>query len=274
MKSSFRATVRHNRSIAPGIHELVFEGHEAMSEAHPGQFVHISASDALDPLLRRPMSICSVIEPYDTGDAKTARGCWSVIFRVKGAGTKKMASLQAGADVDVLGPLGSGFVLPQRHEQPLLVGGGLGVAPLVFLAQRLQSLGWRPHVMLGFSTRDEVICVEQFERLGLVTEVTTDDGSWGECGQVVGLLTSWSGSGPVYTCGPLPMMNCVVQWCRQRGLSCQVSLEERMACGVGACLSCVCPIRPSGDKSWIWQRICKEGPVFNGLEVAFDVLCG
>ncbi|MGI6083240.1 MAG: dihydroorotate dehydrogenase electron transfer subunit [Limnochordia bacterium] len=274
MKSSFKTTIRHNRSIAPGIHELVFEGHEGMSEAQPGQFVHLSTTDALDPLLRRPMSISSVTEPRQCGDGKTAKGSWSVVFRVKGAGTERLASLQTGADIDVLGPLGTGFVLPQPHEQPLIVGGGLGVAPLVFLAQRLRNQGWQPHVLLGFSTRDQVICVEEFERLDLVTEVTTDDGSWGECGQVIDLLTSWSGSGPVYTCGPLPMMNCVVDWCKQRGLNCQVSLEERMACGVGACLSCVCPIRPSGGGPWIWQRVCKEGPVFNGLEVAFDVMCG
>ncbi|MGI6611502.1 MAG: dihydroorotate dehydrogenase electron transfer subunit [Limnochordia bacterium] len=263
MKSSFQVSVRRSHAVAPEIHELVLEHHWAMAKAQPGQFVHLSATHALDPFLRRPMSISSVAED----------GSWSVLFRVKGVGTEALASLQEGASLDVLGPLGHGFELPQPQKQPLLVGGGLGAAPLVFLAQRMHSLGWRPHVLLGFSTGAEVICVDAFEALALDTEVATDDGSWGQCGPVTFLLQTWQGSGPVYTCGPLHMMHAVVEWCRRRGLSCQVSLEERMACGVGACLSCVCPIRPTGSEEWSWQRVCREGPVFDGLEVAFDVMC-
>lgn len=263
MKSPFQVRIRRNQAIAPAVHELVLASHGAMAKAQPGQFVHMSATDALDPFLRRPMSISSIAED----------GSWSVRFRVKGAGTQALASLPEGALLDVLGPLGRGFALPQPHEQPLLVGGGLGVAPLVFLAQRLHALGWRPRVLLGFSTGAEVICVEAFEALALATEVTTDDGSWGQCGPVTHLLQAWRGSGPVYTCGPVPMMRAVVEWCKTHDLSCQVSLEERMACGVGACLSCACPIRPASNEQWSWQRVCKEGPVFDGLEVAFDVMC-
>lgn len=262
-KELFQVGVQSSRSVAPGIHELVLERHSAIDQAQPGQFVHVAASRGIDPLLRRPMSISSV----------GADGEWSLLFRVKGTGTQALSSLTAGELVDVLGPLGRGFTWPEATTQPLLVAGGLGVAPLRFLAQRLCESGFRPRILLGFATAQEAVCSDDFQTLGLVAEVATDDGSLGHRGFVTDLLPTASDSLQVYACGPLSMLRAVVTFCQQRQVPCEVSLEERMACGVGACLGCVCPIRPSGSKDWVWQRVCEEGPVFDGTEVAFDVMC-
>lgn len=258
----FLTEVQCNRQLARDIHELVLAPHEAIDTAQPGQFAHVMVSDGLQPLLRRPMSICRY----------RADGTWSIIFRCKGSGTQVLAACRPGTRLDVLAPLGRGFRLPPPGSRPLLVGGGVGVPPLLFLATELCRSGFRPEVLFGFASAGQVIGPDIISALGLTCHVATDDGSRGHHGLVTDLLVDMPRNAIVYACGPLSMLRAVALRCSEEGVASQVSLEAQMACGTGACLSCVCPVRPAGSSEWVWQRVCREGPVFCGAEVAFDVM--
>lgn len=246
---------------------LVLESPELARSAKPGQFVHVSCNTdngppRHDPLLRRPISIASV-------DRLTDR--IGLLVRVVGRGTGILARIQAGEFLDLLGPLGSPFPLPPNGAPVLLVGGGVGIAPLFFLAQELWTEGARITTLLGARTREGLFFRERFAGFGAVL-TTTEDGSCGKQGYVTSRLAEalqigagTDGQSPVvYTCGPRAMMAEVVAFCRREGLQVWVSLEERMACGVGACLVCSCKIRGH------YRRVCSDGPVFDGREVDWN----
>lgn len=233
-------------------------------EQRPGQFVNIE----LDGLfLRRPISVC------DWKD-----GVLTLLYKLVGKGTALMATLQPGARLDVLCSLGNGFDIdvpaPARPDlpaftrpdlpalaRPLLVGGGIGTAPLYLLARRLKERGVSPTVILGFNTASEIIYEKEFKALGLRTMVTTVDGSYGTPGFVTDALPLLaSGYDYCYACGPMPMLRALAP---KLASPAQFSLEERMGCGTGICMGCTCP-QLTGTK-----RICKDGPVFRLDEISF-----
>lgn len=214
-----------------------------------GQFVNILVPDALGAFLRRPISVCNV------EDGKL----W-LFIKDAGKGTARLCSLAEGSVLDVLLPLGHGFSLPSREcKRPLLIGGGVGVAPLLYWGKILKDSGFEPSFLLGASTADALSMQEHFAELGSVY-ITTDDGSVGTKGTVMNHEVM-SGDAPcadtIYCCGPTPMMRAVGKYAIEHNIPCEVSLENHMACGIGACLCCVENTK-EGHKC-----VCTEGPVFN-----------
>ena len=222
----------------------------------PGQFVHIKCGDGL--LLRRPISICSCQEdvPEDL---------LSVVFEVRGEGTAWLAGRSKGDTLDVLGPLGNGFQI-KREGRYLLVGGGIGVPPMRGCAQ---YTGGRSTAILGFRSKEKAILTNCFQDECARVLYATDDGSLGYQGFVDALvrqeLKRDSGYDAVLACGPRPMLRNVAKAAEEFGVPCQVSMEERMGCGVGACLVCACDMKDGTRK-----HVCKDGPVFDAEEVDWD----
>lgn len=246
------ARVTAHRCLADDVKELVVHAPEIAREAEPGQFIHLKAAEG-EPLLRRPISISSV-------DVKA--GMVSLIYRVLGRGTNALAKAAASDKVNCLGPLGRGFALDCKR--PLLVGGGMGIAPLIFLAGRFapQSVD----VLIGGRNRTEMFWLPMFAGLAKGVHVTTDDGSMGTKGFTVDLLPELlkqTEYDRVFVCGPERMMEAVAAFAEARRIPCQVSLEKRMACGVGACLSCTCESKDGGKR----KKVCTDGPVFWAREV-------
>jgi len=243
--------------LSPDIYRLTIFAPTISDAAQPGQFVMVRVAEQFDPLLRRPLSIHNL----------TRSGCLKLLFKVVGKGTGILSSVQAGDHLDVLGPLGRGFEL--NPSGPVgLIGGGMGIAPLAFLAEELQKKSRDPaggdHVFLGASNRAEVhLFADEFTELGYQVQVATDDGSMGHHGFVPELLEDvLEHLGQVYTCGPYPMMRTIALQCGRADVACQVSLETRMACGLGACLGCTLP----GVKQ-TYVHVCRQGPVFSAEEV-------
>lgn len=228
----------------------------------PGQFLHVLCHSGNDPILRRPFSI---------HDADSKLGLVSLLYQVRGRGTQLLAERLPGEMLDVLGPLGRGFDLPKAAGQPiLLVGGGMAVAPLYFLARRIsETTGCaKTAFLIGAHTEDMLLCLDEFALLRLVVQTATEDASHGHHGLVTDLLESYLHGGDkplVYACGPWPMLKAVAEITRAHGLKCQVSTEAKMACGVGACMSCVIKVRDGDSAKYV--RSCKEGPVFDADEV-------
>lgn len=255
-----KATVIRVERLSTDNYRLTLHSPQIAAAARPGQFVMVQTGTGRDPLLRRPFSLHQVSEG----------GRLQLYFKTVGRGTDILAHLCVDETVDLFGPLGRGFQL--HGERPAcLIGGGLGIAPLLFLVKelcRLQRDFSRDLVILGGRSADEVEpLVEDFRQFGLPVCCTTDDGSFGRQGLVTELLVSEqvaSGSA-VYGCGPDPMLARVHQICLSRQFSCQVSVESVMACGMGACLGCNRSAAGGG-----YLHVCIDGPVFRSEELAWS----
>ena len=234
-----------NRQLAKDTWEMVLGG-DSSALTRPGQFINI----ALEGLyLRRPISVCC----YDPGTI-------TIIYKMVGKGTKKMAAMTEGDELDVLVGLGNGFDVEQaRGRKVAVIGGGVGVPPMYDTARRLKRMGADVTAILGFATKDVSFYIEKFEELGIPVMVTTDDGSLGTKGFVTDALMA-SGCEYFMACGPTPMLRAL----HRTGIPGQLSFEERMGCGFGACMGCTCHTLV-GTK-----RVCKDGPVFPTEEVTFE----
>ena len=240
--------------------------------AKPGQFVQIKVTDTDEPLLRRPLSIHSV-EGHKSGVIE-------LLYKVTGKGTELLSKKKPGEFLDVIGPLGNGFSYPasQRPSVPayILVAGGMGVAPLVFLAEKIvshkvtRSQGHKVIVLIGAKTKSHILCGKEFRKIGCEVRIATDDGSKGLKGKVTELLNKMVTRSPghqganIYACGPEPMLRAVSKISAAYNIPAQISLEAHMSCGFGACLGCVVNTRGG------YKRVCKEGPVF----LAEDIVWG
>lgn len=253
--------VVEQRKVAEGLYSLTFCAPVKLTEKSvgPGQFVHIRVSDSFDHVLRRPLSVCRV---------DYLKQQMTVVYRAQGAGTKRLARLEAGDEVDVLGPLGRGFPIHADDRLALLVGGGIGVPPLVELARRLRAAGCAVIVIVGFQSSAQAILMDELEHYGDLI-VVTDDGTLGARGLVTDVLTEavCARADRYYACGPTPMLRAVQGLMQRRNVSGYLSLEERMGCGIGICVGCVHPIRR--DESVKNVKTCREGPVFPADEVVF-----
>lgn len=219
--------------------------------ALPGQFVHIKCGEKT--LLRRPISICDA-----DGD------CLHIVFEVRGEGTKWLSERRTGETLDLLGPLGHGFDL--AGDRLLLVGGGIGAPPMLYAAKKAPG---ESHVFLGFRDLSHAMLLSDFGKAAYAVTVSTDDGSLGTPGlidaQVARVLSRRSDYAAVLACGPRPLLRSVAQIAASHNIPCQVSMEERMGCGVGACLVCACKTADGH-----YKHVCKHGPVFNASEVDWD----
>lgn len=262
-QSQLRAKVVRNDVITPDIKRMTLAAPEIAAAARPGQFVMVRVSDGLDPVLRRPFSIHQIIGEREL----------QILYKVVGKGTAMLARKSPGETLDLIGPLGSGFAMEQDGKKACLVGGGMGIAPLYFLAKDfLRSLNPREvMVLLGARTADEIkTLASDFTALGInQVHVATDDGSYGHHGLVLDLMHSEmpdASNCKVYSCGPHPMLKAVANFCKSKNCVGQVSLETMMACGIGACLGCAIPRAGlAGD----YLHVCKDGPVFDANEVAW-----
>ena len=232
--------IQSNEQIAKNVYRMELGGDT--TGILPGQFVNIRVSGQF---LRRPISVCNITD-----------GVLTIIYKVVGVGTEAMSHLPIGTQLDVLTVLGNGYDLSKAGEKPLLVGGGVGVPPMYMLARQLREMGKAVRVILGFNTKDEVFYEEEFRALGCDVTVTTVDGSHGVKGFVTNALDGQQSY--YYTCGPLPMIKALLQAAGTNG---EVSMEERMGCGFGACMGCTIQTT-KGPK-----RVCKEGPVFAASEL-------
>lgn len=239
-----KLTVRSNEPIAKSVYKMTLTG-DLSAVTAPGQFVNIQ----LDGLyLRRPISVCDCTD-----------GVLTLIYKVVGKGTAQMAGMTGGEVLDVLTGLGNGYDLSKSGEEPLLLGGGVGVPPLYMLARKLRESGKKVTVILGFNAADEIFYEDEFRALGCETFVATADGSVGDKGFVTDVLKNHALSySYFYTCGPEPMLRAVYNATNTSG---QLSFEERMGCGFGACMGCSCKTK-YGNK-----RICKDGPVLEKEEI-------
>ena len=253
-----QAEIIRSEKLSDDIYRFTLNTAEIGAASKPGQFVMVRVGEGLDPLLRRPFSIHQVARG----------GVVQILFKVVGRGTRALAGLQQGQQLDMLGPLGQGFAFDAAGEH-YLVGGGIGIAPLLFLAKRMlkEVEPSAIRVLLGAATGAELdVLAEDFASLGLFVDVATEDGSRGRQGLVTHLLEPLqSGSGNVYACGPYPMLRAVAAMSREKGWGCQVSLETIMACGLAACLGCA--VQRSDLNGYV--HVCKDGPVFDADEVAW-----
>jgi dihydroorotate dehydrogenase electron transfer subunit len=260
-----------NYQISSQYYRLTLDCAEIAHQATPGQFVMIRVKLEVEPLLRRPFSIHRRWTASNRKDVEP-EGI-QVLFRVAGKGTAHLASLAKGAKIDIIGPLGQGFQLknPTLSSHPVLIAGGIGVAPLLFLADQLKALdaSLRPLLFLGGKTAADILCQEDFQKQDFLLRISTEDGSLGHKGLIMepffAYLEQMASSAEteisLFACGPLPLMLKVIEAGRKFHLNCQVSLEQKMACGVGACLGCVVEL-PDENNQPRYRRVCSEGPVF------------
>lgn len=252
-KKVLQTPIIKQESVSGLVKKISVYAPEIAKLAKPGQFVHIKLSDRLDPLLRRPFSI---------SDVDRERGTISFIYRIVGRGTAYLAELKEDSVVDCLGPLGNGFDL-SAGSRSLLVGGGMGLAPLIYLAKMLCP---QPvELLMGGRTKEELFWQDMFSGICENLHITTDDGSYGVHGNVADMLPELLAKNPydiIYACGPHGMLARVEEIALKAKIPCQVSLEKYMACGVGACLSCTCAAK-DGKR----RKVCTDGPVFWAGEV-------
>lgn len=250
-KVKLTAAVVSQEALTEDIFSMWIEAPEVASNARPGQFISVYTKDR-SKLLPRPISLCEIDKE---------RGRLRIVYRTAGAGTKEFSGYQAGDPVTVMGPLGNGF--PLGEKKAFLIGGGIGIPPMLELAKQLDC---EKQMVLGY--RDVLFLNQEFEAYGSVY-VATEDGSAGTKGNVLDAIrANGLNADVIYACGPTPMLRALKAYALENHMECWLSLEEKMACGIGACLACVCQSKDVDEHSHVHnKRICKDGPVFPAEEV-------
>ena len=247
----FTAEIIRSVIASGGICDMLVKSPETAGIAKPGQFAQVLVPGKT---LRRPISFCDI-----NGEDGTLR----FVFHIRGEGTKYLANMKPGDNLNMLAPLGNGFDLgASRHA--LFVGGGIGVPPLLTASKRF---GTDAVLAAGFKNKENIILKEDFEKNGCKVLIATDDGSYGHHGLVTDMIKDLDFDA-VYACGPVPMLKAVSAAAEQRGVLCYVSMEERMACGIGACLGCAVKLR--GENGEYYGHVCKDGPVFDSRSVVWQ----
>lgn len=248
-----QAVIIRQEEISYGIYSMWLKTEQIAGMAKPGQFISLYCHDG-SRMLPRPISICEI-------DKKD--NALRIVYRVAGKGTEEFSNLSIGDIIDIVGPLGNGF--PLKEKKAFLIGGGIGIPPMVELAKQLNC---EKQMVLGY--RDTLFLQEEFKGLGSMY-VATEDGSYGTEGNVLDAIReNGLNAEIIYACGPTPMLKAIKEYAMENGIECWLSLEEKMACGIGACLACVCKSKEKDSHSHVNnKRVCKEGPVFRAEEVEF-----
>lgn len=248
------AKVVRQQQIDEGIFDMELSFPKGAALAKPGQFIAMYCNDK-SKLLPRPISICGI---------NPTEGTLRVVYRVAGEGTKEFSEMKAGDTLEVMGPLGNGFTM--KNEKAIIIGGGIGIPPMLELAKQLDA---EKTVVLGYRT--STFLKEEFEEVCDV-KIATEDGSQGAKGTVIDAIEKYGVEGKaIYACGPMPMLKALAAYAEEHGMEAQISLEERMACGIGACLGCICKSKTKDHHTNVNNtRICKDGPVFDAKEVVFS----
>jgi dihydroorotate dehydrogenase electron transfer subunit len=253
-----KAKIVENKRIAQGFYRMRLESAYLAKNSKPGQFVEIKCSDDDGVLLRRPLGVHRI-----------SNSRIEVLYEVVGKGTESLSNRAKNELLDVIGPIGKGFEFTEAKRPALIIAGGMGVAPLLCLAQKMADKNIKPYVMIGAKTAAQILCEKDFKKLGCFVVVSTEDGSKGHKGYVTDMMRHLlmvircKASG-IYACGPHPMLKAVGHIADSAGIPCQVSMEERMACGIGVCLGCAIKVNSGG-----YKMVCKDGPVFDAKEIAW-----
>lgn len=260
MKQKITASVVSQEKIAEEIYSMWLQADEAAAQAVPGQFISMYTNDG-SKLLPRPISLCEI-------DRES--GCLRVVYRVTGdgTGTQQFSEMKEGETLQIMGPLGNGFDLETgRDKRAILFGGGIGVPPMLELAKQLKA-DYHTECSLVMGYRSETFLTAEMEKAGSLY-IATEDGSTGVKGNVMDAAAAADLTADViYACGPAPMLRAIKQYAQENDILCYVSMEERMACGIGACLACVCQSKEVDGHSHVHnKRVCKDGPVFLASEV-------
>lgn len=244
--------------LCDDVFKMTIRSEYVAANAKPGQFVNIKCG-GLDTLLRRPISICDVDHDKNTFD---------IVFQIKGKGTETLCRKCTG-EVDIMAPLGNPFDIAPEYKSICVVGGGIGTFPLLYLLK--SSKCQNKSALLGFRNKAAVVLENQFRAAAEKVELATDDGSYGKKAFVTDLLEQHilqQKPDIVYTCGPTPMMRKVAAIAEQNNIRCQVSMEQRMGCGIGACLVCACKTKQGDD--WGFSHVCKDGPVYWSTDICWE----
>jgi dihydroorotate dehydrogenase electron transfer subunit len=244
--------VIENKRLSNDFFVIELSGNDKIPDLRPGQFAQVRIIGSPETFLRRPISI---------HDVDYKKNTIRLLVQIAGKGTETLSELREGDLLNLVYPLGNSFSLPGKNDKVLLVGGGCGIAPMLFLGKYLKSNGYNQEILLGFREKSRIIEIEEYENLGKV-HLTTEDGSCGEKGFVTKhSLLSTRRFDMIYCCGPEPMMKAVAHYSSENKISCEVSLENLMACGIGACLCCVVDTKKGN------RCTCTDGPVFNITEL-------
>ena len=246
------AVIISQEEIAPGIFSMWLKTEQIAQHAKAGQFISIYCEDG-SRMLPRPISICEI----DKND-----GALHLVYRVAGKGTQEFSEKNTGMELSVLGPLGNGF--PLKSKKAFLIGGGVGIPPILELAKQLDC---EKQIVLGYRNSD-MFLLDEFKKYGSVY-IATEDGSYGSKGNVLDAIRENDLEADIiYACGPTPMLRALKEYAAEKQMECWISMEEKMACGIGACLACVCKSKEVDAHTNVHnKRVCKEGPVFRAEEV-------
>ena len=261
MPVSIKAKLVEKEEVINGIFKFVVDASEVVNTAKPGQFIEIRVNDDIEPFLRRPISIHNM----DKNSGKL-----EFIFQVKGKGTQILSKKEIGNLIDIIGPLGKGTFKYDKYEKIGIIGGGIGVFPLYELAKEAKNDGKDVNIYLGFRNKDLVCLEKEFNDVSSSLTLTTDDGSYSQKGFAIDFLKQDIEDGKIdciYACGPLPMLKAVKNLAIEKNIPCQISLEERMGCGLGVCLGCAVKTADSPKEAPEYLHVCKAGPVFDAKDV-------
>lgn len=239
------------------LYKFSVDAKEIVELANPGNFIEIRINENSDPFLRRPISIYNL-------DKKN--GVLEFIFQVKGKGTELLAKKKEGDKIDIIGPLGNGTFKFEEYKNIAVIGGGIGIFPLYELSKQAKNAGKKVYTYLGFRNKDLVTLEKEFEDVSTILTITTDDGSYKNSGFAINYLKNdleKNNIDCIYACGPLPMLKAVKKLAEEKEIPCQISLEEKMGCGMGVCLGCAVRTATSTDDNPQYLHVCKAGPVFN-----------
>lgn len=255
------STVVRNKAIAKDIYDMTVSAGRNLSGARAGQFVQLFVPRG-EHILPRPISLCGIDK--ENGELR-------LVYQVVGKGTECFSHMESGDELRILVPLGNGFDIIRDKTKIAVVGGGVGVPPMLELVKEIKEKIHDADITAFLGFRTNPFLIKDFARLGVKLHVATDDGSVGFKGNVIELMESLNFKCEiVYACGPKIMLKRLSNWAQENNAMCFVSMEERMACGVGACVGCAIPIKSREDDGFQYKKVCKDGPVFNSAEVVWD----
>ena len=261
MSEQIQAELVKKVQLKPDIFKFSVKAPNIVKDAKPGNFIEIRVTEQTEPFLRRPISIYNLDKE---------NGILEFIFQVKGKGTEILAKREVGKTIDIVGPIGYGTFKYQDYQNLAIIGGGIGVFPLYELAKCAKKDGKKVTTYLGFRNKDFVVLEEEFKMVSDELILTTDDGSYAQKGFAIHYLEKDIEAGKIdsiYACGPLPMLRAIQKLALEKEIPCQISLEEKMACGLGVCLGCAVKTTKSPKDAPEYWHVCKVGPVFNAKNV-------
>ena len=261
MPKQVHAKLIKKEEIIKDIYKFSVKAPEIVETAKPGNFIEIRVTEGIDPFLRRPISIYNLDKE---------NGILEFIFQVKGKGTEILSKKEEGTDIDIIGPLGHGTFKFEKYKNIAVIGGGIGIFPLYELSKEAKQNDIKVNCYLGFRNKNFVMLEKEFEEVTDNLTITTDDGTYKEKGFAIDYLIKDMESEKyecIYACGPLPMLKAIQKYANENNIDCQISLEEKMACGLGVCLGCAVKTAKSPKDAPEYWHVCKGGPVFQAKDV-------